>query len=93
MRGPRNPRQAERSVTNPSLSHSPNWLPSARQRWAPLSPPRLSRLVVGKVTDNEGSLFTVTLVLGLIFVGMGGFTIFTLPGRQQTAAQQRRPAD
>jgi hypothetical protein len=50
-------------------------------------------LVVGKVTDNEGSLFTVTLVLGLIFVGIGGFTIFTLPGRQQTAAQQRRPAD
>jgi hypothetical protein len=37
-----------------------------------MSPPRLSRLVVGNVMDNEGSLFTVTLVLGLIFVGMGG---------------------
>jgi hypothetical protein len=40
-------------------------------------------VVVGNVMDNEGSLFTVTLVLGLIFVGMGGLTIFTLPGRQQ----------
>ena len=37
----------------------------------------MSRLVVGNVMDNEGSLFTVTLVLGLIFVGMGGLTIFT----------------
>jgi len=48
-------------------------------------------LVVGKVTDNEGSLFTVTLVLGLIFVGMGGLTIFTLPCRQQTAGSSAAP--
>jgi len=33
--------------------------------------------------DNEGSLFTVALLPGLIFVGMGGLTIFTLPGRRQ----------
>jgi hypothetical protein len=33
--------------------------------------------VVGNVIDNEGSLFTISLVLGLIF--MAGLTVFTLP--------------
>jgi len=40
-------------------------------------------LAVGNVMDNEGSLFTVALLPGLIFVGIGGLTIFTLPGRRQ----------
>ena len=39
--------------------------------------------VVGNVIDNEGSLFTLALLLGLIFIGMGGLTIFTLPGHRQ----------
>jgi hypothetical protein len=39
--------------------------------------------VVGNVIDNEGSLFTVALLLGLIFIGMGGLTAFTLPGHRQ----------
>jgi len=38
--------------------------------------------VVGNVIDNEGSLFTVALLLGLIFIGMGGLTVFTLPGHK-----------
>jgi hypothetical protein len=35
--------------------------------------------VVADVVGNEGSLFGVALVLGLIFVAMGGLTVFTLP--------------
>ncbi len=38
--------------------------------------------VVGNVIDNEGSLFAVALVLGLLFIGMGGLTILTLPGER-----------
>ena len=38
--------------------------------------------VVGNVIDNEGSLFTVALLLGLIFIAMGGLTAFTLPGHK-----------
>jgi len=38
--------------------------------------------VVGNVIDNEGSLFTIALLLGLIFIAMGGLTIFTLPGHK-----------
>jgi len=34
--------------------------------------------VVGNVIDNEGGLFAVALLLGLIFIGMGGLTAFTL---------------
>ncbi len=36
--------------------------------------------VAGNVIDNEGSLFMVALLLGLIFIAMGGLSIFTLPG-------------
>jgi hypothetical protein len=36
--------------------------------------------VIGNVIDNEGSMFAVALVLGLLFVGMGGLTIMTVPG-------------
>jgi hypothetical protein len=35
--------------------------------------------VVGNVIDNEGGLFAVALLLGLLFIGMGGLTILTLP--------------
>jgi len=35
--------------------------------------------VVSDVVGNEGSLFGVALVLGLIFVAMGGLTVFTMP--------------
>ena len=38
--------------------------------------------VVGNVIDNEGSLFTLALLLGLIFIAMGGLTAFTLPGHK-----------
>jgi hypothetical protein len=38
--------------------------------------------VLGNVIDNEGSLFTVALLLGLIFIAMGGLTAFTLPGHK-----------
>jgi hypothetical protein len=35
--------------------------------------------VASNVIDNEGSLFVVALVLGLLFIGMGGLTILSLP--------------
>lgn len=35
--------------------------------------------VVGNVIDNEGSLFAIALLLGLLFIGMGGLTILSLP--------------
>ena len=42
--------------------------------------------VVSDVIGNEGSLFAVALVLGLIFVAMGGLTVFTLPTPQAEKA-------
>ena len=38
--------------------------------------------VAGNVIDNEGSLFTIALLLGLVFIAMGGLTLFTLPGHR-----------
>lgn len=35
---------------------------------------------VGNIIDNEGSLFALALLLGLLFIGMGGLTILTMPG-------------
>ena len=35
--------------------------------------------VVDNVIDNEGSLFAVALLLGLLFIGMGGLTMLSLP--------------
>ena len=43
--------------------------------------------VVGNVIDNEGSLFAVALVLGLLFIGMGGLTVLTLPGDKSKRAK------
>jgi hypothetical protein len=38
--------------------------------------------VVDGVIGNEGSLFTIALLLGLIFIGVGGFTLMP-HGRQR----------
>ena len=35
--------------------------------------------VAGNVIDNEGGLFAIALVLGLLFIGMGGLTILSMP--------------
>ena len=35
--------------------------------------------VASNVIDNEGGLFVVALVLGLLFIGMGGLTVLSLP--------------
>lgn len=35
--------------------------------------------VVDNVIDNEGGLFAVALLLGLLFIGMGGLTVLSLP--------------
>jgi hypothetical protein len=40
--------------------------------------------VIGNVIDNESSLFAIALLLGLLFIGLGGLTILSLPhGRQK----------
>jgi len=36
--------------------------------------------VATNVIDSEGSMFAIALVLGLLFIGMGGLTMLTLPG-------------
>jgi len=41
--------------------------------------------VADNVIDSEGSLFALALLLGLLFIGMGGLTILTLPGDKQKA--------
>jgi hypothetical protein len=33
------------------------------------------------IVGHEGSLFAVALVLGLLFIGMGGLTVLSLPGK------------
>jgi hypothetical protein len=35
--------------------------------------------VAANVIDNEGGLFAIALLLGLLFVGMGGLTAISLP--------------
>jgi hypothetical protein len=35
--------------------------------------------VASSVIDNESGLFAVALVLGLLFIGMGGLTMLSLP--------------
>ncbi len=39
--------------------------------------------VAGNVIDNEGGLFAIALLLGLLFIGMGGLTVLTLPHRSK----------
>jgi threonine/homoserine/homoserine lactone efflux protein len=35
--------------------------------------------VAANVIDNEGGLFAIALLLGLLFIGMGGLTVLSLP--------------
>jgi hypothetical protein len=35
--------------------------------------------VATNVIDNEGGLFAIALLLGLLFIGMGGLTVLSLP--------------
>lgn len=35
--------------------------------------------VVGNVIDNESSLFAIALLLGLLFIGLGGLTVLSMP--------------
>jgi putative copper export protein len=37
--------------------------------------------VADGVIDNEGGLFVIALLLGLLFIGIGGFSL--LPGREK----------
>ena len=38
--------------------------------------------VAGDVVGHEGSVFGVALVLGLLFLAMGGLTVFSLPSQK-----------
>jgi hypothetical protein len=38
--------------------------------------------VAGDVVGHEGSVFGVALVLGLLFLAMGGLTVFSLPSQE-----------
>ena len=38
--------------------------------------------VIGDVVGHEGSLFAVSLILGLLFIGMGGLTVLSLPSEK-----------
>jgi len=35
--------------------------------------------VVSTVIDNESGLFVIALLLGILFIGMGGLTVLSLP--------------
>jgi hypothetical protein len=35
--------------------------------------------VAANVIDNEGGLFAIALLLGLLFIGMSGLTVLSLP--------------
>ena len=35
--------------------------------------------VAANVIDNEGGLFAIALLLGLLFIGMGSLTVLSLP--------------
>lgn len=37
---------------------------------------------VGDVIENEGSIFAIALILGALFVAMGGLTVLTLPSQR-----------
>jgi hypothetical protein len=39
--------------------------------------------VVGNVVDNEGGLFTLALLLGMIFIGIGGYSALTMSSHRQ----------
>ena len=35
--------------------------------------------VASNVIDNEGGLFAIALLLGVLFIGLGGLTVLSLP--------------
>ncbi|HET9715050.1 MAG TPA: hypothetical protein VFP60_02595 [Pseudolabrys sp.] len=39
--------------------------------------------VVTNVIDNEAGLFAIALLLGLLFIGIGGLTILSFPHREK----------
>jgi hypothetical protein len=43
--------------------------------------------VAGGIIGNEGSLFGIALLLGLLFIGMGGLSILTTPGHKSKKSQ------
>ena len=43
--------------------------------------------VAGDVVGHEGSVFGVALVLGLLFLAMGGLTLFSLPSHKPSKHQ------
>jgi hypothetical protein len=40
--------------------------------------------VAANVIDNEGGLFAIALLLGLLFIGMSGLTVLSLPHPRKT---------
>lgn len=44
----------------------------------------------GSIIDNEGSLFAIALVLGLVFVVMGGLSVLHLPHLPHLPRRHRR---
>jgi len=38
--------------------------------------------VAGNVIDNEGGLFAVALILGVLFIGLGGLSFLTMSGHK-----------
>jgi len=43
--------------------------------------------VVSNVIDNESGLFAIALLLGLLFIGVGGLTILSLPHHPHKKSQ------
>ena len=46
--------------------------------------------VATNVIDSEGSMFAIALILGLLFIGMGGLTMLTLPGHHHHEHKSRK---
>jgi hypothetical protein len=36
----------------------------------------------GAIIDHEGGVFVIALLLGLVFIGLGGLSVITLPGQK-----------
>jgi hypothetical protein len=43
----------------------------------------IARASAGALLENEGGIFAVSLLLGLVFIGMGGITVLMLPRSQR----------
>ena len=42
-----------------------------------------ANIAAASITENEGSVFAIALVLGVVFVIMGGLTVLSLPFRRR----------